>query len=89
MCMSRRSARPRWRQRLHEIVFEAETREGRIFDVTVLAAILLSVAAVMLESIPEVRQQYGSALQAIEWLFTLLFTVEYALRLLSVDRPVR
>lgn len=82
-------ARPRWRQRLHEIVFEADTRAGRIFDVIVLAAILLSVVAVVLESIPEVRREHGSALHAIEWLFTLLFTVEYVLRLLSVDRPVR
>jgi voltage-gated potassium channel len=81
--------RPRWRRRLHEIVFEADTRAGRTFDATVLAAILLSVAAVLLESIPEIRRDYGPALHAIEWVFTLLFTVEYALRLLSVDRPLR
>jgi voltage-gated potassium channel len=84
-----RESRPRWRQRLHEIVFEADTRAGRMFDVAVLAAILLSVAAVVLESIPEIRQKYGPELRAIEWLFTALFTLEYVLRLLSVDRPFR
>src|SRR5687768_4538477 len=78
-----------WRGRLHEIIFEADTRAGRAFDVTLIGLILLSVLAVMLESIGGVRARYGEALYAAEWAFTLLFTVEYVLRLASVRQPLR
>ena len=79
----------RRRARLHEIIFEADTRAGRLFDLVLIWLILLSVATVILESIREVREQYGELLYLLEWLFTLLFTVEYFLRLLSVRRPLR
>jgi voltage-gated potassium channel len=83
------SPRSGWRRRLHEIVFEADTPAGRAFDVALLVAILASLATVVLESIPEVRARHGAALRVAEWTFTALFTVEYALRLASVDRPAR
>jgi voltage-gated potassium channel len=76
-----------WRRRLHEIIFEADTRAGRAFDLALLIAILLSVFAVLLESVPDLRREYGPALRAAEWTFTVLFTVEYGLRLISVTRP--
>src|ERR671912_666764 len=79
----------RRRARLHEIIFEADTRAGRLFDLVLIWLILLSVATVILESVRQVREQYGPLLYALEWLFTLLFTVEYFLRLLSVRRPLR
>src|SRR5687768_2493844 len=79
----------RRRARLHEVIFESDTRAGRAFDLTLIWLILLSVATVVLESVREVRDQYGKLLYALEWLFTLLFTVEYFLRLLSVRRPLR
>ena len=78
-----------WRHRLHEIVFEADTPSGKTFDIALLVAIVLSVAIVMLESVAEIRASYGSTLYALEWFFTLLFTVEYIVRLLSVGRPSR
>ena len=78
-----------WRAGLHEVIFEADTAAGRAFDVVVIGLILLSVLAVMLESIRDVRARYGDWLYAAEWAFTILFTVEYALRLLSVRRPAR
>ena len=77
------------RVRLHQIIFEADTRAGRFFDLALIWLILLSVATVILESVRSVRAQYGDLLYALEWLFTLLFTVEYLLRLLSVRRPLR
>ena len=77
------------RARLHEIIFEANTRAGRLFDLALIWLILLSVATVILESVRGVRLQYGNLLYALEWLFTLLFTAEYLLRLLSVRRPLR
>jgi voltage-gated potassium channel len=78
-----------WRRRLHEIIFEADTPAGRAFDVALLVAIVASLATVVLESIPEVRSRWGPALVVAEWTFTGLFTVEYALRLASVERPAR
>ncbi len=77
------------RARLHEIIFEANTRAGRLFDLALIWLILLSVATVILESVRRVRMQYGDLLYALEWFFTLLFTAEYLLRLLSVRRPLR
>ena len=77
------------RQQLHEIIFEADTPAGEAFDVVLLWLILLSVLTVMLESVSSVRAQYGLELRAIEWLFTLLFTAEYILRLYSFRRPGR
>jgi voltage-gated potassium channel len=78
-----------WRQRVYEIVFEAETPAGRVFDITLISLILLSVLAVFLESVRSVRESYGAILYAAEWAFTILFTIEYILRLVSVRRPLR
>jgi voltage-gated potassium channel len=70
----------RRRARLHEIIFEADTRAGRLFDLALIWLILLSVATVILESVRSIRVQYGELLYALEWVFTILFTVEYLLR---------
>lgn len=77
------------RDRLHEIIFEAETPAGKAFDIALIVAILLSVAAVMLESVASVRAVHGPLLRTAEWAFTVLFTVEYILRVISIGRPVR
>ena len=78
-----------WRNRLHEIIFEADTPAGKVFDVGLLLAIILSVLAVCLESVAEIRDQWGRELRILEWGFTVAFTVEYALRLVCVGRPLR
>jgi len=78
-----------WRRRLHEIIFEADTPSGKVFDVVLFIAIVLSVLAVMLESVPEIRRQYAQPLRVVEWVFTILFTVEYVLRIVCVRRPWR
>jgi len=75
------------RHRLHEIIFEADTPAGKLFDVVLIISILFSVLVVMLESVASIRLRYGSALQALEWFFTLLFTIEYALRLACIGQP--
>jgi voltage-gated potassium channel len=77
-----------WRNRLHEIVFESETLGGRIFDMLVIWLILLSLLAVVLESVREVRDDHGSMLYVFEWVFTILFTIEYILRLMAVRKPL-
>jgi voltage-gated potassium channel len=77
------------RDRLHEVIFEADTPAGRAFDTALLIAIVASVVVVMLESVASVHAVAGPWLVALEWCFTVLFSVEYILRLLSVSRPLR
>jgi voltage-gated potassium channel len=79
----------RLRARLHQVIFEADTPAGRAFDLLLLLAIVASVIVVMLESVASVRAHSGPALRALEWGFTILFTIEYALRLFTVQRPLR
>jgi voltage-gated potassium channel len=76
------------RQRLYEIIFESETPAGRRFDVFLLVAIVLSMSVVILESVESYRIQYASWLRSAEWFFTILFSVEYLLRLYSVKKPL-
>src|SRR5215212_8382484 len=78
-----------WRRRLFTIVFESHTGAGRTFDVVVIVAILLSVAAVIADSVDGITQRYGALLNPAEWMFTILFTIEYIARLVSVERPLR
>lgn len=74
--------------KLHEIIFEADTPAGKAFDVLLIISIVMSVTAVMLDSVTSVREVYGDLLYRVEWFFTILFTIEYGLRLLSVRRPI-
>lgn len=78
-----------WRQRWYTIIFEADTRQGRLFDVVLLIAIVASVGVVMLDSIPSVHARLGTLFTGLEWMFTLLFTAEYIMRLSVVKRPLR
>ncbi|NQU22380.1 MAG: ion transporter [Candidatus Nealsonbacteria bacterium] len=77
------------REWLHEVIFEAETPAGKAFDLALLVAIMISVLAVMLDSVKEIHDRWGDWLLAVEWLFTVLFSVEYAARLICVRRPWR
>ncbi|XXF76312.1 ion transporter [Myxococcaceae bacterium GXIMD 01537] len=78
-----------FRAKLHDIIFESNTPAGKAFDIGLLLAIVLSVLVVMLESVSQIRAQYGRTLRVMEWIFTALFTVEYLLRLYSVRMPLR
>lgn len=83
--------RPRggWRLALYRIVFEADTRAGRLFDIALLVLIVTSVVVVMIDSVQPITHRYGPALDVIEFVFTLLFTLEYVLRLWAVRHPIR
>ena len=81
------NGRAAWRERLRIIIFEADTAPGKAFDVALLVAIVVSVLAVMLESVPSLRAQHGPLLIGVEWGFTVLFTVEYVMRLICVEKP--
>lgn len=76
-----------WREQLRVIIFEADTPMGKAFDVSLLIAIVASVVVVMLDSVAPIRAKYGGVLHTAEWVFTALFTVEYALRLVCVPVP--
>jgi voltage-gated potassium channel len=78
-----------WREKMHEVIFEADTPAGKRFDVALLLAIVVGVGLVVLESVAAVEQHYGPWLRAAEWFITILFTIEYLLRLISVRRPLR
>jgi voltage-gated potassium channel len=81
--------RAHWRELLYVIIFEADTPAGKAFDVALLIAILASVLAVMLESVAAVDRLYGPGLRVAEWVFTVLFTIEYVVRLVIVPRHLR
>jgi len=74
-----------WRKILFEIIFEADTPAGKWFDIVLIISILLSVMTVMLDSVSSIRAKYGEFLYAVEWFFTILFTVEYIFRLLCTQ----
>jgi len=78
-----------WRRQLFTIVFESDTPSGKLFDVILIAAILASVTAVLADSVESVARRHGSMLNGLEWVFTILFTVEYLARLSCVERPLR
>ena len=69
------------KQKLREIIFGYRTKAGKMFDVVLLAAIVISVIGVMLDSDKEIHQKYGGILLFIEWAFTIFFTIEYGLRI--------
>ena len=77
-----------WRGKLYEIIFEADTPLGQLFDIVLLASILISVGAVCLETVDHINHRYGNWLYAAEWSFTVLFAIEYVLRLACVHRPL-
>jgi voltage-gated potassium channel len=76
-----------WRRKLYIIIFESDTPAGKAFDVALLVLILLSIITILLESVDSIRTRYGPLLLALEWFFTLVFTLEYILRIVVAGRP--
>lgn len=77
------------RRKLHRIIYEADTPTGKLFDIILLVLILISIAAIMFESVAAVRFKYGHILHIIEWSITILFTIEYIARVLTVSKPIK
>jgi len=78
-----------WRRRVFNVVFESDTHAGKLFDIILIVVILLSVAAVLADSVASVALRHGTLLTVLEWIFTALFTLEYIARLSCVERPMR
>ena len=77
------------KSKIHEIIFEADTPMGKLFDILLLVMILLSVTVVMLESVEPYRLKWAWLFDILEWIFTILFSVEYLLRIYSVKNPLK
>ena len=77
-----------WRTALHNTIYESNTVAGKIFDVSLIVLIIASIVVVMLDSIESYHNKYGEWFFILEWTFTALFTLEYALRLISLQRPM-
>ena len=80
---------PGLRRSMYDVIFEADTPAGRRFDIALVGAILLSILVVVLDSVPRLHREHADLLQACEWGFTLLFTLEYLARVTCVQRPWR
>mgnify|MGYP001472960872 FL=1 len=78
----------KWQYKLHRIIYEADTPAGKLFDVLLLITILLSVLFVALESVAFIDEEYHIFLENAEWVFTIIFTIEYFVRIISVRRPL-
>lgn len=76
-----------WKSRLHEVIYESHTTAGKVFDITLLIFIVVSIVVVMLDSVAELHASYGKLFFAMEWFFTIVFTAEYILRLICIRRP--
>ena len=81
--------KPNIRELIHEVIFEADTPAGKWFDVVLILSIVASIAAVMADCVGSIRVNHGTLLVVAEWFFTILFTVEYILRLISVRSPLK
>ncbi len=77
------------KERLHQIIFESDTPAGRAFDIALQILIVLSVIAVILSSVSSISSRYGPQLLAFEWFVTIVFTIEYILRLYCVGKPLK
>lgn len=77
------------RERLYEIIFDADTKVGKSFDIILIGSIIISVIVVMLDSVKALNQKYGEIFYIIEWVFTILFTIEYLLRIYSIGKPLK
>lgn len=78
-----------WQQKLHETIYEANTLAGKAFDVSLLVLILFSITIVMLDSVPIYHAAYGPQFYIIEWALTIVFTIEYILRIVAISKPVK
>lgn len=86
--MATHASRP-WRYRLQETIYESDTPAGKAFDLALIVLILASIVVVMLDSVVEYHARYGVVLFRLTWIFTILFTLEYILRLIAIQRPLR
>src|SRR6187431_383220 len=87
-CCMQKDTRQSWRRKLHETIYESNTTAGKTFDIVLLVCIIGSIIIVTLDSVEVYRNKFGKIFYILEWIFTGLFTIEYILRLISINRPL-
>ena len=85
--MKEKQTKKNWKSRLHEVIYEADTKEGKLFDVVLLFLIIASILVVMLESVKSFSEQHAELLNYAEWIITILFSIEYIARIISIKKP--
>ncbi len=85
--MKQKQNKIHWKTKLHEIIYEADTKKGKIFDIVLIFTILISIALVMLESIESFDKKYHDFLNVTEWVITILFSLEYIARIVVIKKP--
>ena len=78
-----------WKNKLHEIIYEADTPLGKWFDLVLILLILASVILIMLESVKEIDDKYHDLLLSLEWVVTIFFSIEYIARIISIKKPFK
>ncbi|MET0244994.1 MAG: ion transporter [Flavitalea sp.] len=81
------SSKSTWQNKLHSVIYESATPAGRAFDITLLFLIITSIIVVMLDSIAPIHSKYGDLFWTLEWIYTIIFTIEFILRLICIKRP--
>ena len=87
--MEKAAKKSSWKEKIHEIIYEADTEKGKIFDVVLLIAIIASIILVMLESVKDIDAKYHFLLYIGEWVITIFFSIEYILRIISIKKPFK
>ena len=87
--MKLKNKKSNWKHRLHEVIYEADTSAGKLFDVVLLITIITSIVLVMLESVEKIDLKYHDALYTGEWIISILFSIEYFLRIISIKKPTK
>ena len=83
------AASAKWKSTIHRIIFGADTVAGKAFDIALIILILLSILGLMLESVTEIHREYELALRILDWTITILFSIEYALRIITTGKPMK
>lgn len=76
-----------WKEKVHEVIYEADTKAGKVFDIALLIVIVASLVLVILDSVEYISLQYHSLFVTLEWIITIFFTIEYILRVISIKKP--
>ena len=76
-----------WKNKLHEIIYEADTPMGKLFDIILFIIIIFSVLLIMLESVKSIDARYHRILLTLEWVVTIFFTIEYIARIICIKKP--
>ncbi|RKE95096.1 ion transporter [Ichthyenterobacterium magnum] len=87
--MSTQKSNKSWKTKLHEIIYEADTPSGKLFDIVLLIVIIASIILVMLESVEWIDKKYHDFLNISEWVITILFSIEYIARIITVKKPLK